>query len=147
MNNTLTIQNKKMNFDSLNFKKELKSNSLTEMLLEKIEKTKEKENFKIGQRGFVVEKVSFGILDKERKIIHFSNGMKIEFNKKKDFYMISYNNNSVKMDFIERKIKIKTHNISYKKKFKDFDEMENSLRFILNKISQTGKLVFSINID
>ena len=161
----ITIDNKKIQKKGtelleeklVNMKSASQSASLCKLLVKKITSAKTNAPFKIGQQGFVVQKVKNGLFNTVTVVL--SRNFILTFNKKNEIITISQNSNSATGEHSEQRygvtgeakvgvtfflkkniIKIKSNDFSFKKKC----DLEQSLKFVLNKISKTGRLNFSI---
>ena len=123
----------------VNMKLASNSASLCKLLVKKITSAKTSSPFKIGQQGFVVQKVKNGLFNKSFSVV-LSRNFILTFNKKNEIITISQNKQSVIFFLKKNIIKIKSNDFSFKKKC----DLENSLNFVLQKISKTGRLNFSI---
>ena len=186
----ITIDNKKIQKKGtelleeklVNMKSASQSASLCKLLVKKITSAKTNAPFKIGQQGFVVQKVKNGLFNTVTVVL--SRNFILTFNKKNEIITISQNSNSAtgehseqrygvtgehseqrygvtgehseqrygvtgeakyKVTFFLKKniIKIKSNDFSFKKKC----DLEQSLKFVLNHISKTGRLNFSITVE
>ena len=143
----ITIDNKKIKKKTnlleeklVNMKSASNSTSLCKLLVKKITSAKTSSPFKIGQQGFVVQKVKKALFNKSLTSVFLSRNFILTFNKKNEIITISQNKQSVSFFLKKNIIKIKSNDFSFKKKC----DLENSLNFVLNKISKTGRLNFSI---
>lgn len=143
----ITIDNKKIKKNTelleeklVNMKSDSNSASLCKLLVKKITSAKTSYPFKIGQQGFVVQKVKKALFNKSLTSVFLSRNFILTFNKKNEIITISQNKHSVTFFLKKNIIKIKSNDFSFKKKC----DLEQSLKFVLNKISKTGRLNFSI---
>lgn len=125
----------------VNMKSASHSASLCKLLVKKITSATNSSPFKIGQQGFVVQKVKKALFNKSVSVV-LSRNFILTFNKKNESVTISQDKNSATFFLKKNIIKIKSNDFSFKKKC----DLENSLKFVLNKISKTGRLNFSITL-
>ena len=142
----ITIDNKKIQKKTnlleeklVNMKSASNSTSLCKLLVKKITSAKTSSPFKIGQQGFVVQKVKKALFNKSVTVV-LSRNFSLTFNKKNEIITISQNKQSATFFLKKNIIKIKSNDFSFKKKC----DLEQSLNFVLQKISKTGRLNFSI---
>lgn len=135
--NTNLLEEKMVNMKSYD------SASLCKLLVKKITSAKTNAPFKIGQQGFVVQKVKNGLFNKSVTTVVLSRNFMCTFNKKNESVTISQDKNSATFFLKKNIIKIKSNDFSFKKKC----DLEQSLKFVLNKISKTGRLNFSITCE
>lgn len=126
----------------INMKSASHSASLCKLIVKKITSAKENHCFKIGQQGFVVQKVKNSLFNKSVTTVVLSRNFMCTFNKKNESVTISQDKNSATFFLKKNIIKIKSNDFSFKKKC----DLEQSLNFVLNKISKTGRLNFSITL-
>ena len=156
----ITIDNKKIQKKTnlleeklVNMKSASNSTSLCKLLVKKITSAKTSSPFKIGQQGFVVQKVKNGLFNKSFTTVVLSRNFSLTFNKKNEIITISQNKQSATGECNEQRyevtfflkkniIKIKSNDFSFKKKC----DLEQSLNFVLQKISKTGRLNFSFTL-
>ena len=117
------------------------SASLCKLLVKKITSSQTSSPFKIGQQGFVVQKVKKALFNKSVTVV-LSRNFILTFNKKNEIITISQNKQSATFFLKKNIIKIKSNDFSFKKKC----NLEQSLSFVLHKISKTGRLNFSITL-
>lgn len=145
----ITIDNKKIQKKTnlleeklVNMKSASNSTSLCKLLVKKITSAKTSSPFKIGQQGFVVQKVKNGLFNKSFTTVVLSRNFSLTFNKKNEIITISQNKQSATFFLKKNIIKIKSNDFSFKKKC----DLEQSLNFVLQKISKTGRLNFSFTL-
>ncbi len=144
----ITIDNKKIQKKTnlleeklVNMNSASNSASLCKLLVKKINSATNSSPFKIGQQGFVVQKVKKALFNKSVTVV-LSRNFILTFNKKNEIITISQNKQSATFFLKKNIIKIKSNDFSFKKKC----NLEQSLSFVLHKISKTGRLNFSITL-